>query len=1105
MTSIVSNSVLSSTIYPPPPPPPIPLPVIPSYPDEILQSATDHEDPAAEPPNPDAPRALKTTLGDRKNWQTPARSQPHPWGNLGGGLSWPLPLSTSQQNALLAAAIEHADNAPGSAQVSRQGGLLEFLNSNLPLPNDASIDPVKSLEALIGSHRGQALGEALQIKLEGISTDSSVSDYVLAAINLDLDQESTAQPHRNQVAGFDLTQKQHWGKPVSSIVAGLRQHLSDTGKASSPYATLGAHLLLMRTAPQFLIKDIPDSVVYGSQAWANLCIAAAAIEAESPGRVANMSFAEVMITADASRAAPESAKTAALLDWAIVNGVLEAKDDALHEKADIDTAMDAFNHQLEKLKHASSLLGAPVPTRQQLALDLLKEKFGKGVPFEEKVLLKPNKTANKMIPTRGPYSMLDLTMQGEKINASEWALKPGSQGVDLDAFAAFTQGPHFKVPDTFDNAISQTISDYKTVKKYSTLNALANLPPDDKNNLRLGKLNFYKEKSYRVSWVPLAGETLFHTSKKILVTTKNQENLSTYEFDTEKGTIRKVGNSIITRGDQKIADEVTRIEEFSTFGSKRDYIKQENPLEGFNPNLFKNLRAEYLADSIVEGLDLDAIRQQAAGSTPDEHREAVAGTIGNFFLDLIPLRSAIVNLSNGHYKDGFSDLAFDALGLLTAGVGAVAKAGKTLGTAGGAVSKALKVSKIFGAAALSELNPLSGLGDLAIGAGKLSLQGANAASQSMRTLKGTTNNTALIAPGDRFEAAATGTFKVGTQTVEGSAVQVNGKWYALNAQKQQPYGSPLQPFESSDTLMPPSPNPYAPLSRGAHRFNPINVIIPPRKVRKPLPEGTYAEAMKGKLEADHFKTDTRQATMDKFQQEMKDYYKAIDIDGIPPRPVIPEVPIPLAVGDLIKEALKTSSGLVLGESHKQMASFKVLFDNVSTLKDQGVKKVYLEGYIDMLHGPIDDGIGMLGSSGTRRTHPSLEQLKNKLEANGIELLPLDHYYLTRHKYDKSRDRTQTGINSEKRLKEFNYYAAETIQANSGTEKWVALVGHAHMNTSEGVPGLAELTESIGIGVFDNKNMPYHSIGLKAHTHVPDPNKPLQPGDLPGDLHIYVKP
>lgn len=195
---IVSNSVPSSTAYPPPHPPPIPLPDIPSYPDEILQSATDIPDPAADTPSPNGPKALETALADRKNWQTLAqqlthvatlvgpnapflvvqsalasrlmdlapnssytpksanavslanflkanglpeptthdelltlagtsltRSHPHPWGNLGGALSWPLPLDTPQQNELLTAAREHVDGAP-DFQPASSGGSWSF-------------------------------------------------------------------------------------------------------------------------------------------------------------------------------------------------------------------------------------------------------------------------------------------------------------------------------------------------------------------------------------------------------------------------------------------------------------------------------------------------------------------------------------------------------------------------------------------------------------------------------------------------------------------------------------------------------------------------------------------------------------------------------------------------------------------------------------------------------------------------------------------------------------------------------------------------------------------------------------------------------------------
>jgi hypothetical protein len=197
---------------------------------------------------------------------------------------------------------------------------------------------------------------------------------------------------------------------------------------------------------------------------------------------------------------------------------------------------------------------------------------------------------------------------------------------------------------------------------------------------------------------------------------------------------------------------------------------------------------------------------------------------------------------------------------------------------------------------------------------------------------------------------------------------------------------------------------------------------------------------------------------------------------------------------------------VFGESHSQMASFKLLMANMQTFKTQGVKKVYFEGVIDLPpFGAVDDGISSLGSTKNGRSNPTFKQLRDEFRKNGIEVLPLDHYYLTRHKDEGPlRSRTIQGVNSDIRLKEFNYFAAETIQSNSGTEKWIALVGNAHMNTSEGVTGLAELTGAVGIGVFDNKNVPA-SVGFRDTRHVPDPNQPLKRTDLPGNLHIYMKP
>lgn len=235
-------------------------------------------------------------------------------------------------------------------------------------------------------------------------------------------------------------------------------------------------------------------------------------------------------------------------------------------------------------------------------------------------------------------------------------------------------------------------------------------------------------------------------------------------------------------------------------------------------------------------------------------------------------------------------------------------------------------------------------------------------------------------------------------------------------------------------------------------------------------------------------------------------YASIRQIGLPPRPTLPLIAKPVPVPQLIAEAFKAAPGIVLGESHIQMASFRVLFDNAETLKDQGVKTVYFEGVIDMPQGLVDDGIGLLaGTDKKPRTNPTFQELRAKLEHNGIQIMPIDHYYLTRHKDLRGiLGPTTTGNGSVRRLEEFNYYAAETIQAHSGTQKWVALVGRSHMNTSEGVPGLAELTGAIGIGVFDRRNV-QTSIGRRVIGRAPDPTQPIAADSVPGDLQIYVKP
>jgi hypothetical protein len=64
-------------------------------------------------------------------------------------------------------------------------------------------------------------------------------------------------------------------------------------------------------------------------------------------------------------------------------------------------------------------------------------------------------------------------------------------------------------------------------------------------------------------------------------------------------------------------------------------------------------------------------------------------------------------------------------------------------------------------------------------------------------------------------------------------------------------------------------------------------------------------------------------------------------------------------------------------------------------------------------------------------------------------------------------------------------------------KSVVWVGRAHMNTAEGVPGIAELTGGIGIAVYQKSGIP-ESVARKGSSPK------TASTDTAGDLQIDVK-
>lgn len=719
------------------------------------------------------------------------RAMEHPLGNFGGGLSWPVPLSRSEQDKLRL--ITLAD----SQQPLPRKGVLDALSDRQPVQG---LDgPAKALASLVSSPEGQRLGKHLQEQMDGIATDHSANDYLLAAITLQMDPESIAAPQRNRVAGFDLASSEHWGKPASVVVDGLSKHLSASGKTCPEMAGVGAYILLARKAPEFLIKDIPPSVTYGSPAWASLAIAAATIEAQSPGKVPNMSFVQVMQQAESAGLADldvtQQAQQAALMDWGVANGLLERKGDERYTEAELNALKNTFNSRQQQMISASGSLDEDIPSRKALALAELKQRFGDlGGLFEEKLISTTSQSrggpATQATRLVGRHSLLDIAMMDLPSPAVFYSADSRIPLGELNA------RHRFGITEAFNQQFNDTIQAKKVAITTTIKHLVAQLPLKDRQNFEYGKITFYQHSSHTLG-MGFTDKTHHPNGQELLVKIEREGESTAYEINFSQGTIRSIDLWEVKERSSRRANVVSEAKEFVPGRGETQHKNERTPGNRALLDSFATERTQYIADAFVEHLDLDNpdFKEQARGQTTLDEQRGRAKVVEDFLLNLVPLRSAIVNFQKGNYGEGALDLTLDIFGFLSAGAAVAGKLSKLGGAALSGVTKALRGAKIIGAATIGALNPLGGWGDLAVGGVRLLGKGLSKGIEAVNKLRGATGSYDLLkAISKDYGTAATGSFNVAGQRMEGGAVLHNGKWYAFDADKLRPYGGPLDGF-----------------------------------------------------------------------------------------------------------------------------------------------------------------------------------------------------------------------------------------------------------------------------------------------------------------------
>ncbi|OPA86179.1 hypothetical protein BFW87_25875 [Pseudomonas fluorescens] len=717
------------------------------------------------------------------------KALPHPLGNLAGALSWPVPMSNADLEKMQAFLHSDESGIKGQAGYLFRGS--SFAASELR-------NPAQALQKMLDNPRTLALGQALQKHMQGVSSDASAYDYVLALIQHQFDPESSASPERNKIAGFDLLQPENLGLSPYQVVQKLSNHLIAKNRSGPVIANFVNYLVLARSAPQFLIKDIPDNVTIGSLAWANLSIAAATVEAERPGAVANMSFAQVMSyskTTEGQSHADASAQRNALVDWAVANGVVEKSTDDTYNPAQLETIRKSFNQQTTERLSASQALDKAIPTRKELALEKLKERFGDlGALFEEKLLGTDQYRGEPgEVGLGGMHSLLDIAMM-DLPNS-----RPFTSSDPRIPLEKLNNNRTFGVTKAFDEQFASTIEDKKAAVNTTVRHLISQLPLEDRKNFEYGKVRFFKEGSHKLG-TGFWGTTPGPKQPQLLASIERNGETYAYEINFNDGTIKPIKTQRAKTQQHSRGAWVDKTEAFKPDGSAAS-LEREFPSTQSAINSFSSTRSRDIANVFVAHLELDApeIKEQARGQTTLDKLNGGPKPLGEFLLNLIPFRSAIVNFQKGNYGDAVFDLTLDVFGFLTAGV---ATAGKLIKIGSAALStsaKVLKGAKVIGVSTIGVLNPVSGLGDLAFAGGSLLGKGlgqlVSKGREVVNSLKGASGSYDLLKAASKDHGLlATGTYKYGEHAIEGGAVFRDGKWYGYDSVGKRPFGPELKSF-----------------------------------------------------------------------------------------------------------------------------------------------------------------------------------------------------------------------------------------------------------------------------------------------------------------------
>lgn len=661
-------------------------------------------------------------------------------GNYWGFLSKGVPLSADQRRKM----TEFVNKSIGS-----HDGLLSYLSASVP---NLSTQPAQALEQLLNSNNALELATNLQTEMKGTATETSLKQWLLSALVLELDP--TAGTRRNIVAGFDLMGDDNWGHNTQEIQQRFDRHLIDKKNVPANLAPAASRLLMLGVAPHLLVKDVPQNITVGSTDWVSLTTAVNRIEWIAPGASAGMTFQQVM---DFHKVQPISESEALIqgvaqmnpvIDWAILNKHIVKNDNDEYSLEQLKSSQTKLQQKAMKLSAARSWLrDVKPPTRRAMALKALKEKFGSGIDYESKYMLE-GFIGGAITGIRA--SIVEIYEAGRM---DELWVAEGSQ-VDFNSLRErASELPN--INEQFDKKIEEDYALRRANTKIMFEEMIHNMPADERQALK-GDLSFLQ-----------AGGP----GSPIWLMTKNGWNLRSFSVDAANGNITRVPD----------------IEASSALRQPDAHLYDLASFEGSVGAPSLEGRLEYIINDMLDGIFL---KKKVFISTYRNYFSngvetgTEPGDIFREILRALPGGSSLLDIYHGEYANAVKDLLTDiVIYAATEGVGKLWTLAKA-GASWTAAKLSAKYIEKFGANEAQELV----LRDVTTSSTSPSLNSASRMQSNYIT-----EQTADMSNGTLMRSDA-------KEQIKATAVFKDGDWYAYDTQTKAAYGPPLEGFRSETSI-----------------------------------------------------------------------------------------------------------------------------------------------------------------------------------------------------------------------------------------------------------------------------------------------------------------